>query len=368
VCDFLVVGIHVFRMPVFFVMAGFFAALLHERRGLGGLLLNRAKRILVPFVVGWAVLFPLVRWGLLFAWRVGSYSPTLEVRESAAGGHPYANPTTSHLWFLYYLLFYYAAAALAVPLAGRLGAGLRGWLSRGFRAVVQGVYWRPLALGAVTMLTLLPMRFGSIETSTSFLPAPRVLLAYGVFFAFGWLLYAHRDLLPNFRRLAWTQVIVASVALFPVNFRAISQLRADPTQRPLPVLLTATATGGLMTWLLIFGITGLFVRYFGRELPRLRYLTDASYWMYLVHLPLVIWAVGLMAPLSLPALVKMAAVLALVTPVLLLSYHYGVRSTVIGEWLNGARYPRSLRAEGRVTVSSGNVGSSEPVLSVEPTR
>jgi len=53
--------IHAFRMPVFYVLAGFFAALLHERRGAGGFVRNRVIRILVPFAAGWAVLFPLVK-------------------------------------------------------------------------------------------------------------------------------------------------------------------------------------------------------------------------------------------------------------------------------------------------------------------
>ena len=41
--------IHIFRMPIFFVMAGFFAAMLYLRRGPGGLAQNRATRIVVPF-------------------------------------------------------------------------------------------------------------------------------------------------------------------------------------------------------------------------------------------------------------------------------------------------------------------------------
>ena len=35
--------IHVFRMPVFYVLAGFFAALLYERRGARGFLRNRGR-------------------------------------------------------------------------------------------------------------------------------------------------------------------------------------------------------------------------------------------------------------------------------------------------------------------------------------
>ena len=52
--------IHIFRMPLFYVMAGFFLALLVERRGTLEAARNRAKRILLPFVLGWLVVFPVV--------------------------------------------------------------------------------------------------------------------------------------------------------------------------------------------------------------------------------------------------------------------------------------------------------------------
>src|SRR6185295_12452682 len=45
--------IHMFRMTTFFVIAGFFARLLLERRGVRAFVRNRATRIVVPLVVGW---------------------------------------------------------------------------------------------------------------------------------------------------------------------------------------------------------------------------------------------------------------------------------------------------------------------------
>ena len=41
-------AIHGFRMPVFFLLSGFFTAMLWERRGLRQLALHRAKRIALP--------------------------------------------------------------------------------------------------------------------------------------------------------------------------------------------------------------------------------------------------------------------------------------------------------------------------------
>src|SRR5579862_8382229 len=51
--------IHTFRMTLFFVMAGFFARLLLERRGVRGFLKNRASRIAGPMLVSWVILVPL---------------------------------------------------------------------------------------------------------------------------------------------------------------------------------------------------------------------------------------------------------------------------------------------------------------------
>ena len=50
--------IHVFRMSVFFLLAGFFAHLLLERRGPRAFVKDRAKRILVPMIAGWLLLAP----------------------------------------------------------------------------------------------------------------------------------------------------------------------------------------------------------------------------------------------------------------------------------------------------------------------
>jgi hypothetical protein len=59
--------------------------------------------------------------------------------------------------------------------------------------------------------------------------------------------------------------------------------------------------------------------------------------MYLVHVPLVMLAQLLVWPWPLPAEVKFLTIMALVTPVLILSYRYGGRFAAIGRLLNGPR-------------------------------
>lgn len=47
-------------------------------------------------------------------------------------------------------------------------------------------------------------------------------------------------------------------------------------------------TVGLVCWLTLFGIWGVLARHIRKESRVLRYLSDASFWIYLVHIPFLV--------------------------------------------------------------------------------
>jgi len=55
-------AIHGFRMPVFFVMSGFFTAMLWRQRGLRSVLGHRFRRVLLPLMLGLVTVIPAVNW------------------------------------------------------------------------------------------------------------------------------------------------------------------------------------------------------------------------------------------------------------------------------------------------------------------
>ena len=63
IMDWLSSFIHAFRMPIFFVVAGFFASLLFHERSATKMIKNRVNRILLPFLIFVVVLWPLVMIG-----------------------------------------------------------------------------------------------------------------------------------------------------------------------------------------------------------------------------------------------------------------------------------------------------------------
>jgi peptidoglycan/LPS O-acetylase OafA/YrhL len=98
----------------------------------------------------------------------------------------------------------------------------------------------------------------------------------------------------------------------------------------------------VLVWLLIFGVTGLFIRYGSNHSARMRYVSDASYWVYLLHLSFTAIIPGLIADWPLPPTLKFLFVLITTGVICFVSYHYLVRGTFIGQFLNGRKYSKKL--------------------------
>lgn len=344
VADLIVRLIHVFTLPTFFMMAGFFSAMLYLRRGAAEFARNRAARIALPFVVGWIILHPIIGAGFVFAntAQTGSLSDGIAaVGESLADGSLLFRDSTMHLWFMYDLIFFYAAILALAPITLSAPATWREAALAAFGFVVARPWLRLPVLGLITF-GMLRMVGGTLYASLSFIPNWRLLLGYGMYFGIGWLLYLKREHIPKFERFAWTHVLIGLGIFFILDpaFR-LGLLTDGPVSR-FAVLLWSAITGATMVWLFFFGLTGLFLRHFNRPSPAIRYVVDAAFWIYLVHLPMAIWLPGAFSTLALPAGIKILIVLAITYVVGFVSYDLFVRSTMVGSTLSGRRYPRVI--------------------------
>ncbi len=335
--DFSILFFHVFRLPIFFVMAGFFAALLYERRGWQGLMVNRVKRLVLPLFVAMVTLYPIMN-ALQRYIRVWSKPEPLQtVIQFMLSGRYWRWIHPMHLWFLEILFITVIVYVIGLALWRRLPENVQSRWNEGFRRALASPL-APYLFSIPTLGSLLVMEWGLLDTPHSFLPVPRIVIAYQVFFIFGWLLYRNSDLLDNLKRWAFTNVVLATGVGVLNYVLVMKQLSATPT-RLWPAFYGTAMSGALLVWLMIFGCAGLFLRYLDREIPTMRYLSDSSYWVYLSHAPVVLWLQILVSGLHVPPLVKAGLVLAGSIPILYASYHFLVRSTWIGVMLNGRRYP-----------------------------
>jgi peptidoglycan/LPS O-acetylase OafA/YrhL len=319
---------HGLRMPVFFLLSGLFSVLLWERRGLHSMGMQRLKRVGLPLAVGCVTIIPLT--AVLMALTSGRESPydfpflVLPVLWIFA---------LMHLWFLWYLLL---MSGVLVVMARR------GWEFRSARIWLLGI-----PVSAVAALLMQEPIFGA-DSPEGVLPKPATFLFYSCFFFFGAFFYRQG---VRVRRW-WTIALMPAAGFFCIGYLLLREYAAEA------VLLTPgelsehvwvfsnrlTATSALAetayAWLTCFGLMGLFHWLLSSRSVTVRYLSDASYWVYLAHLPLIILAQWVIVDWPISYHLKFVLTCASVTAVLLLTYQLFIRYTFIGNALNGPRTRR----------------------------
>jgi fucose 4-O-acetylase-like acetyltransferase len=102
--------IHNFRMPIFMMVAGFFAALLFYDRSPNKMIVNRIKRIVFPFIIFVMILWPLVQLGFSYSEEVFNLDPSYTFSDFFENPVNLIPAFTMHLWFLYYLIMFSIAS------------------------------------------------------------------------------------------------------------------------------------------------------------------------------------------------------------------------------------------------------------------
>jgi fucose 4-O-acetylase-like acetyltransferase len=136
--DLILVFIHAFRMPVFFILAGYFVALLAARRGYKGMLVHRLRRLALPFAIFWPVLIVCTTVLMLVYLHLMTYGTAgIElslIAKKSKGASPF---NTMHMWFIYYLIWFCVFTAVLVPVAVRAPARAQEAVDAVFRALAS---------------------------------------------------------------------------------------------------------------------------------------------------------------------------------------------------------------------------------------
>ncbi|WP_303310928.1 acyltransferase family protein [Hymenobacter sp. BT730] len=328
--DYMLVSLLTFGMPVFFVMAGLFSHLVYQKRGAKAFLQDRLKRILLPFLAGWLLICPLVQIVCNY------YSGHIPVAQSLASWYNlsiYQNLPTHHLWFLYYL---FQICLLMLLILFWSPALLRRLYQQILQLITQqekNTIWLIFALAILSAGFIVLMQQGTIATDNTFIPNVPLLLLYTGYFGFGFLLYS----LGNSMYYLFRQWKLWLILSFPISIVYFLLVITFHLTGGIWLLLATSGFCALLSWLMIFGLIGLFHKYFSADNKIMGFLSQASYWVYLIHFPLVIWVAGYQSTLDIFHLVKYIVSLFFSVTVLLLSYKYLVQYTPIRWLLNGRK-------------------------------
>ncbi len=351
--------IHLWRMPVFFLLAGFFAHLVLERRSIAAFIRDRLRRIAVPlvlFTVVMALILPVL-WN--YGWK-GEYAVDLGVLDPLKWPYFASQPTPlAHLWFLWHLLIMYAVLLVLRRVgATRLGLAVRTVppVASLARRSVAAVYARaPLALMAAAAL-LLAWRGGD-ESKPIFPPNVPDLLYGALFFFYGYGLWSRRALIDYLQQPGTVAVLwAAAFSVYALHLVLLGVLQevdgAGSSGVAARLALVEVLAHGSAVALLALALMGSCEALLSVPRTWVRWAADASYWIYLMHLPVVAWLTFWLAHLDrsgrLTALtgfawgagLKFLAASLVTTAVGLATYRYLVRYTPLGTLLNGKRVRR----------------------------
>jgi len=381
-------------MPLFFTISGYCAAQGLAKLGPRAYVGRRIRRILFPFVAAAIILLPLEFYIWLLGWVVEGRLPLHKLRSLKLGPLYRDLWGFSHLWYLEYLILLslgYAAwrawrsrleqaklrlrsrrsfkaavaspptlAAQRVPLHTR-ATGEKGiprqrlervrqpWLAASVVRLWQGnlsLAFLATATASTAVLWWSPETVAGFQHG--FLPFPAKFAFSAVFFLYGIGLDGRR---PS--AWIWGEVWAgASLALFALVWPAIHvQVTAGLSGWP---RLGFGLAAGLFSTAAVTACWMLFVGRKSLDTPAAAYLAGASFWVYLVHHPLMGLCQIAFSLTSWPAELQFLADLAITLIVTLASYEVLVRKTWLGIFLEGWQKKASSAAP---TEAAGETGS-----------
>ena len=342
--------IHMFRMSAFFLIAGFFARMVVERRGVKPFVKDRLKRIAAPLFLGWPLVIIFLAGGAVLGALVHGVENLQSLAalnqppaDAPAGGGGGGGINTAHLWFLYYLLIFYFLFLILRTVVHAIDTGgrLRAATDRIVAFTMSGL-WAPVIIALPLIAFHIPFANWSewlgLPAPFTLMPQLNAIVGYGVPFALGWLLHRQIPLLLELRRW-WIAYLAAAVVLTALSLQIIGTTAVwgpaglEGTQR---VIYTFAYMIGLWCWVL--GLIGAALRFLSHESAVNRYLADASYFIYLMHMGTLIFFINAMRPFDWHWSIKLTVMIVGSMPILLVMYHYLVRFTWVGAVLNGRRH------------------------------
>ncbi|WP_145293574.1 acyltransferase family protein [Crateriforma conspicua] len=335
-------AIEVFIMPVFLVMTGMFAWQTLQRRGAADLMRTRLSRLGKPFLFGMMVILPAELYIWVGGWVYEGWVDAVKLKslkiDGALGNSLWG---TSHLWFLLYVLSYVGIVA-----------GIATWMQRNpaekrYRFIQQpfGSRVALILLAGIGICTLCFRPEVVWGFQHDFLPVPSKWIYSGTFFLGGMWIVSQDKRLHRIQTLTRPLVITAVMSLgaaVAVGRWHLAGHQPDTAMSQASGILLGTTTT-LAAWAVSLAAIGFFQ---AQERPiskKTQYVAAASFWIYLVHHPLL----GLMhidtkflLP-QVPSLVKGVFCFLAALSVSLLTYEAVVRQSALGRWLGMTWSPKT---------------------------
>ncbi len=332
---------HIVRMPLFFMLSGFFDTLYWQKYSPNAFIKQRLKRILAPFLL-FSILFVPVWIALVVLAAHATSSPTTMIQtivfKMQTGERSLSGLPVGHLWFLYYLLMFsliYAVGRLVIKSSFKINK------------ISSVVLIAAIIIMQASALYLAPEARVAAPPK-GLIPDWHSFIYYLEFFFIGSVLYQKQRLInTEFNQVvALSGLLLLSCGALVLGSGWYGQ---SSLAKALSMLCYVCAALGwslvLMQWAHRF-MTQLSAKW--------QYFSESSYWVYIIHVPIIALQQIQMQHWELALILKATTILSVSAILSLLSYHLLVRSTWIGLLLNGRKHPFQFFSPSKQMMSANN--------------
>lgn len=254
--------IHMFRVPLFFFIAGFFAYQLWHRVASWEFLKNRFKRILIPFLIcGFVFNLPKLLTAI-FLHHLNSVHDFFSVYSDLG-----------YTWFLEYLLIFYLVFVATIFLLNQNKINLT------VRKLLL-TKWHLIIFLIVPYILLNHYHVHNIPIMLSIIPSGILLLFYGSYFFLGVVLAKNHDLLEHYFKWHRSYFVLGTLA---VILNVVLQTPGKNVYAPLLLL-----SFGIASFALFYLFVLVCMRFYSQPNKVIRYIAQASYWIYLIQVYLIL--------------------------------------------------------------------------------
>lgn len=271
--------LRVFRMPLFFIISGFFAHYV-MRKNSSTFLVERFKRLFIPLMI----LFILIICPMRVIWLFGEVISRpeafkFEVFKDFVVQNFFVSTTSrlnipaswGHLWFLLYLFLF------------SLASYYLSFLNPKIKSIRPNV----LVLMVLTFLSYFLMEGTWVDLPFGIIPKISLFFYYGLFYYYGWnsLRHLQNDQSHSFRLSCSILIIGLIAGMARAYFEVNSQLDLSSTTLPRVFLF---AIGTVATWFISLGLIYTMKELVQKERRTMTFFVRASYSIYLIHLPIIV--------------------------------------------------------------------------------
>ena len=359
-------GIHLFRMQLFMLLAGFFAELVLQRKGMNILMKDRIKRILWPFLVGIIIFMPFFMYLTNDTWP-GAYSNVFDNASTLdrivsyiwwgtfSDLEVFNEYNLYHFWFIYFLLFFYLFHWLFHQLGNWDFLFKDNALLNKLIHLTISYKWGFLILGALSFPIHLSLQSPMFWPSHFNFQLNELIYYFG-FYVFGAYLYKNVTLLKSLAEHSWFYIIISTPFVFLLHVPTESYdlarnvvvdittwkianiqlweegLFSNATDKSIIVFLRCA-----VSWTLCLSFIGLAHRYLNKPGRYVRYLADSAYWVFWVHMLFTCYISRIAQTMPGSALFKASVIFYLSMFLMYFLYNNCIRYTFLGDYFMGKR-------------------------------